>query len=640
MKQSGKLILSDRCYVDFGKNDVNVDEKWAELSSHQWRTLEYLAINAGNVVTYDQIIENVWENDYIPADEKNAVRNVITDLRNVMKDEGQDIIRTKRGIGYFLQKGPECLPTELPVDLTSPFASEKTNLEKRIVENIWSFYQNLDLEKYADDDGYMESEAKLQELYVFPKLTGDRSWSMASKQPLRYLIEAPNGYGKTALIKSILLSTTYSMNEGLSVQERDAYQELAALHQLGQGYFPIHLEAKAFDQVEKKSLMELICQMAEEELGEADETEVADLVRRYNQEGKLLLLLDAFDEVEESKQKFYVNKLNAFLKSAEGDRASVILTTRPMGLIKGLEGFVKWKIEPLSMEQDEALIAKLIQNYSAKSFNQISYTKACQMIKENDYLKPLVVSPYLIMWSVLYLSEDKKPAEIIGNVVNSLIMRQKIEYKDIRQDARALLEWISYQMLSRNGEPCFEIDRNRSSLQEVFGEGLEELRNLRQFKGAFRHYEDMNQILNIVNVKVGIMIPMGTKLVFQARELFPAYLAAWWIERLAYEHGEEKVMEALEEIHASYRYEVVEMLLSIMFSHCNKTGVIGPREMVDISEMIMDHLLLQYVKTLEDDEREKIADTCVHIIDGYFGENDISRNNQIYQKIVKRLLKD
>ena len=133
---------------------------------------------------------------------------------------------------------------------------------------------------------------------------------------------------------------------------------------------------------------------------------------------------------------------------------------------------------------------------------------------------------------------------------------------------------------------------------------------------------------------------MGTKLAFLARELFPAYLAAWWIERLAYEHGEEKVIEALEEIHVSYRYEVVEMLLSIMFSHCNKTGVIGPREMVDISELLMDHLLLQYVKTLEEDEREKIADICLHIIEGYFGENDISRNNRDYQKIVKRLLKD
>ena len=41
------------------------------------------------------------------------------------------------------------------------------------------------------------------------------------------------------------------------------------------------------------------------------------------------------------------------------------------------------------------------------------------------------------------------------------------------------------------------------------------------------------------------MIPMGTKLVFQARELFPVYLAAWWVERLAYEYGEEKAIEAI-----------------------------------------------------------------------------------------------
>lgn len=640
MRQSGKMILSGQCYIDFGKTEVNVEGKWISLTRLQWQMLEYLVLNVGHVVTYDQIIENVWKNDYIPANERQAVRDVIGDLRQILQDEEQQIIKTKKGIGYVLQKGPECLISELPVDPTAHFASEKTDLEKRIIANIWSFYQNLELEKYADDDGYMESEAKLQELYVFPKLTGDRTWALTTDQPVHYLIEAPNGYGKTALIKSILLSATYALNDDLSSLEREEYQALAALHHLGEGSFPIHLEAKAFDQVEKKSLMELICQMVKDEIGEADEVEVTDLVRRYNKEGRLLLLLDAFDEVEESKQKFYVNKLNSFLKSPEGNQASVILTTRPIGQIKGLEGFVKWRIAPLSMEQDEEVIAKLIQNYSAKSFNQISYAKACQMIKENDYLKPLVVSPYLIMWSVLYLGEHKKPADIIANVVNSLIMRQKIEYKDIRQDARALLEWISYQMLSQNREPCFEMDRNRSALQGVFGEGLEELRNLRQFKGAFRHYEDMGQILNIVNVKVGIMIPMGTKLVFQARELFPVYLAAWWVERLAYEYGEEKAIEAICDIHASYRYEVVEMLLSIMFSHCNKTSIVGPREMVDISELLMDHLLLQYVKSFEAGERKKIADTCLHIIEGYFGDNDISRNNETYQKIVKRLLKD
>lgn len=510
-------------------------------------------------------------------------------------------------------------------------------LEIQMIDNIWNYYQNLELEKNADDDGYITGEAKLQELYVFPKIKGDKTWTLTSDRPLRYLIEAPNGYGKTALMKSVLLSTTYSMKPDLPDSEKEKYQKLAELHKIEISYFPIHLEAKDFDQIEHASLMEIICQMVQNEIGEVEEETLRYLIESYNKEGKLLLLLDAFDEVEAGKRKAYVNKLNAFLKSAEGDQASVILTTRPMGQIKGLEGFTKWKIEPLNIDEDEELIMKLIENYAAKSFHQISSEKACQKIKENVYLKGLVVSPYLIMWSVLYMGEDKTPDEIIGNVVNSLVMRQKIEYKDIRQDAKALLEWISYQMLCEE-ETTFAIERNKNQLTEIFTEALEEIRTLRQFKGAFRHYEDMNDILNIVNVKVGIMIPVGTKLEFQAKELFAKYLTAWWIERIAYEYGLARTIEVLQEIPFTYRYEVIEILMSIMFSHCNKTGIVGPTEMVEISEMLLDHMLLQYVKTFDPEEREKIKTIFSNILNGYFGENDISRNNETYQKIIRRVL--
>ena len=72
------------------------------LSSKEYALLEYLARNAGKILTKDQIISHVWNynSDILP----NTVEVFIKKLREKI---GLDLITTVRGFGYRL-----CLPKQ------------------------------------------------------------------------------------------------------------------------------------------------------------------------------------------------------------------------------------------------------------------------------------------------------------------------------------------------------------------------------------------------------------------------------------------------------------------------------------------------------------------------------------------------
>lgn len=86
--------------------DTNGKRAWLDgvpldLSAREWAALEYLATRANRIVSKDQIMESLysWEDEITP----NAVEKFISRLRVKLEPAGI-IIRTVRGLGYFLEK--------------------------------------------------------------------------------------------------------------------------------------------------------------------------------------------------------------------------------------------------------------------------------------------------------------------------------------------------------------------------------------------------------------------------------------------------------------------------------------------------------------------------------------------------------
>jgi two-component system, OmpR family, response regulator len=76
-----------------------------DLTPTEYRLLRFLMLNAGRVVSKDQILDHVWEGD--PARDGNVVEPCVSYLRRKV-DQGQQLrlIHTVRGFGYVMRIPP------------------------------------------------------------------------------------------------------------------------------------------------------------------------------------------------------------------------------------------------------------------------------------------------------------------------------------------------------------------------------------------------------------------------------------------------------------------------------------------------------------------------------------------------------
>ena len=92
--------------VDFAQHRVTLNSQEVNLTATEYRLLSYLARNAGRVVTPNQILEEVWGEEYVG--EHHLLRVNIARLRQKLGDDSREpmFIVTKIGIGYmFLKSG-------------------------------------------------------------------------------------------------------------------------------------------------------------------------------------------------------------------------------------------------------------------------------------------------------------------------------------------------------------------------------------------------------------------------------------------------------------------------------------------------------------------------------------------------------
>jgi len=94
----------DDLVVDFAQHRVAISGQEVDLTAKEYKLLLYLALNATLVVTCDQILENVWGEEYIG--ETHLVNVNISRLRAKLRDDARNpkYILTKPGIGYMIKK--------------------------------------------------------------------------------------------------------------------------------------------------------------------------------------------------------------------------------------------------------------------------------------------------------------------------------------------------------------------------------------------------------------------------------------------------------------------------------------------------------------------------------------------------------
>lgn len=93
-----KVLTCGPISMDFSKYSVKFNDQLIELSPTEFKLLEQLVLNRGNVVTKETLLSEVWEIDF--KSNSTVVDTYISYLRKKLHIEGFDGIKTVRGVGF------------------------------------------------------------------------------------------------------------------------------------------------------------------------------------------------------------------------------------------------------------------------------------------------------------------------------------------------------------------------------------------------------------------------------------------------------------------------------------------------------------------------------------------------------------
>jgi DNA-binding response OmpR family regulator len=104
-KTTPQVIEAGPLQLDTGGREARVNGSPVELTGTEFALLEYLMQNAGQVLSRDQLREEVWGEGFEPA--SNVVDIYVHYVRRKLKAAGleADPIRTVRGLGYAFRRG-------------------------------------------------------------------------------------------------------------------------------------------------------------------------------------------------------------------------------------------------------------------------------------------------------------------------------------------------------------------------------------------------------------------------------------------------------------------------------------------------------------------------------------------------------
>ena len=88
--------------IDPNSRSVIVDGESVNFTAKEYDLLEYMVVNAGRVISRDEILEKVWGGQH--ETDSNVIEVFVCHLRGKIGDDDNQVIRTIRGVGYFFAR--------------------------------------------------------------------------------------------------------------------------------------------------------------------------------------------------------------------------------------------------------------------------------------------------------------------------------------------------------------------------------------------------------------------------------------------------------------------------------------------------------------------------------------------------------
>lgn len=101
---SGNSIHAGKLIIDLDRYEVSKEDKVIELTLREFELLKFLATQANQIFTREQLLKDVWGYEYFG--DIRTVDVTVRRLREKVEDDSSEpsYIMTKRGVGYYFKK--------------------------------------------------------------------------------------------------------------------------------------------------------------------------------------------------------------------------------------------------------------------------------------------------------------------------------------------------------------------------------------------------------------------------------------------------------------------------------------------------------------------------------------------------------
>ncbi len=439
----GQVIKeSHRMFIELNGKMIKGSHGVKELPTFELLILEKM-LNTGNgkVVKLEAFATEVWKEENFRSDDmegfkKNKFNNRWSVLNNLVEKIApgtKDIFLKRDSLGcscnYVSLEGIE--------DASVNRIEEYETLCQQIADYYYGKYHELEFKKQTD-----KINQNLMEVFCFPSFEDGKFLDLSESR--NSFICAPNGFGKSALLKTILLATNPSskINERQELAEK--ITELKDYYKIQKNYLTLFIDLKNVNSNNEFCKSNDLCKWLLfasdlEKIMKLDE--FRELVAYYNKMDCLVLIFDSLDEVVQKREDDIsrdgvLTKIRLLTCADEiCNKAKVFIASRP--LVLNEDDMPNRDFQYLYMEtlfSQQKSVEMLIEKYSPEYKDDL-----VRYIYGDPYLKYLVVTPQLlteIMSNVLLkwynkekgiqgIRKDEAMYGLISNIIRDMMTRFK-----------------------------------------------------------------------------------------------------------------------------------------------------------------------------------------------------------------------
>lgn len=346
----------------------------------------------------------------------------ITVSSEVNQIENADITIINIGAAYQLYLGVDYLSTDKVEIIKSRFADYYFDEFKKI---------------FPRDNDKKSFNADLLDIFCFPRFVSrslneeDDNLNLANDNNV--YICAPNGFGKSTLLKMLILATNPSNEVYENKVFQDKINEVRKTYTIDKNYLSLFIDLKEYNADEMLSFKENIydwllhASKLNKVFSVEDFKRVVDI---SNSENNLLIAIDGLDEMEGISRSEIMRIVNG-INGANGclDNAQIIIASRP--LVNQIQDrtYKYLYIDLMDIKKDEDKINLIIEKFS-KNDKDVCYDFICK----DQYLINMVVTPQLLTELIvesiqeIHAQEDyqkKGKHGIINSITRQTILRSQ-----------------------------------------------------------------------------------------------------------------------------------------------------------------------------------------------------------------------